>query len=62
MTVQATPVLRPRRAVRARPMGTFFRSMLPLVVLMLFAGSVVVMSWLALFLCGLGWDCLFGAA
>jgi hypothetical protein len=61
MTANDTQALRPYKSVRPRNMATFGRSVLPLVALMLFAGSVVFASWFVLFLCGLGWDLVTGA-
>lgn len=60
MTVNDTSSLRPYRASRPRHMASFGRSVLPLVVLMLFAGSVVFASWFLIFLAGLGWNYVTG--
>lgn len=62
MTAQDTPSLRPYRQQRTRNLATVGRSVLPLVILMLFAGSVVFASWFLLFLAGLGWNLVTGAA
>lgn len=61
MTANDTPSLRPYHRARPRTMATFGRSMLPLVALMLFAGSVVFMSWFVIFLCSKGWELVTGA-
>lgn len=62
MTANDTPSLRPFGRSRPRNLATFGRSVLPLVVLMLFAGSVVFASWFLIFLAGLGWNLVTGAA
>lgn len=61
MTAHETPALRPYKSVRPRNMASFGRSILPLVALMLFAGTVVFATWLVLFLCGLGFEYVTGA-
>jgi hypothetical protein len=61
MTANDTQSLRPYKSIRPRSASSFGRAVLPLVALMLFAGTVVFASWFFLFLCGLGWNLVTGA-
>lgn len=60
MTANDTSTLRPYHRSRPRHLATIGRSFLPLVALMLFAGSVVFASWFVIFLCGMGWNLVAG--